>query len=108
MGQLYLQKFQARGANDREAFDAAWTIANKAMARHGNWGNVERGVKHRHAWGTAWGGYGLIEVEDPKAFDAYQMYHQMNYGHLVEITFEPLADLDTAMASVIEELKSQL
>ena len=77
------------------------------MARTGNWGNVERGVKHLHGYGTAWGGYALIEVEDPQAFDAYQLYHQNNYGHLVEITFEPLADLDAALAPVIDELKAK-
>lgn len=40
-------------------------LANQAMARTGDWGNVEQGVKHLHAYGTGWGGHGLIEIEDP-------------------------------------------
>ena len=108
MGQLYLQRFDYRGGIDREKLDAAWAIANKAMARHGNWGNVAKGVKHHHAYATGSGGFGLIEVDDPKAFDQYQIFHNNNYGHVATITFTPLADLDAALAPVIAEIKAKL
>ncbi len=107
MGQLYLQRFEYRGAIDKSAFDKAWDVANEAMAKTGNWGGVEKGVKHIHGYATAWGGYGLIEVDDPAAFDQYQMFHSNNYGHMVRITFEPLADLDAALAPIIAEIKAK-
>ena len=94
MGQKYLQRFEYRGAIDKEAYDKAWGIANDVMAKTGNWGNVEKGVKHIHAFGTAWGGYALIEVDDPKAFDQYQLFHIQNYSHICRISFEPLMELD--------------
>lgn len=107
MGQLYLQRFEYRGAIDKSLFDRTWGIANEAMAKTGNWGNVEKGVKHVHAYGTGWGGYALLDVEDPAAFDAYQIYHANNYGQMCHVTFEPLADLDAAMAPMIAELKAK-
>ena len=107
MSQIYLQRFEYRGAISKTEFDAAWGIANEAMARTGNWGNVESGVKHLHGYGTAWGGYGLIEVEDPAAFDQYQLFHSNNYAHMAHITFEPLADLDAALAPVLAEIKAK-
>ena len=82
---------------DKATFDAAWAIATKTLTTSGNWGNVEHGVKHIGAYGTSWGGYTLIEVEDPKAFEAYQMFHVNNYSHMVTVTFEPLVDLDAAL-----------
>ena len=42
MGQLYLQRFEYRGAIGKKAFDKAWGIANEAMAKTGNWGNVKK------------------------------------------------------------------
>ena len=108
MSQLYLQRFEYRGAIDRAALDAAWVIANEAMARHGNWGNVASGVKHLHGYATASGGFALIEVDDPKAFDEYQMFHNNNYAHLATITFTALADLDAALAPTIAEIKAKL
>ena len=45
------------------------------------------------------GGYALIDVDDPKAFEQYQLYHTNNYIHVARITFEPLADLDAAVAA---------
>ena len=56
MGQLYMQRFEYRGAIDKAAYDEAWGIAFKAMKETGNWGNVPSGVTHHNAWGTAWGG----------------------------------------------------
>ena len=82
MSQLYLQRFEYRGAIDKASFDAAWGIANEAMARNGNWGNVQTGVKHLNGYGTAWGGYALLEVEDPKALEEYQLFH-INNIHLI-------------------------
>lgn len=93
MGQLYLQRFEYRGAIDKTAFDEAWAVANEAMAKSGNWGGVEEGVRLIHAYATARGGYALIEVDDSKAFDEYQLFHSNNYSHMATITFEPLVDL---------------
>ena len=107
MGQLYLQRFEYRGAIGKKAFDKAWGIANEAMAKTGNWGNVKKGIKHVHAYGTACGGYGLIDVDDPKALDEYQNFHTNNYAHMVTITFEPLADLDAALAPTLAEIRAK-
>ncbi len=96
MGQIYLQRFEYRGAIDKSAFDAAWAVGNEIMAKTGNWGGVEKGVKQLHAFGTAFGGYALIEVEDPAAFDQYQLFHTNNYSHVASSTFELLVDLDLA------------
>ena len=106
MGQLYLQRFEYRGSFDRETYDATWAIGNEAMARTGNWGNVESGVKHLRAFGTAFGGYALIEVEDPAAFAEYQLFHANNYSQIVTATFEPLVDLDEALAGTIAEIRA--
>ena len=70
----------------------------KAVARNGNWGDVENGVTHKGTYGTAWGGYILIEVDDPEAFGRYQAFHLENYAHVVSITFEPAWDMDSAFA----------
>ena len=107
MGQIYMQHFEYRGAIDKSAFDDTWRVANETMARTGNWGGVEQGVKHIHAYGSADGGYALIEVEDPKAFDQYQMFHTLNYGHRCRIRFEPLIDLDVTLAPILAELKAK-
>ena len=66
MGQLYMQRFKYRGAIDKAAYDAAWGVAFQAKATTGNWGNVANGITHHKAWGTAWGGYSLIEAEPPR------------------------------------------
>ena len=105
MGQTYLQRFEYRGAIDKSAFDNAWSIANDTMAKTGNWGGVQEGVRHIHAYGTASGGYALIEVDDTKAFEQYQLFHIQNYGHMCTITFEPLIDLDTALAPTLAEIR---
>ena len=49
----------------------------------------------------------MIEVEDPKAFEQYQLFHNTSYGHFCRITFEPLTDLDVALAPTIAELKAK-
>ena len=108
MSQLYLQRFEYRGAINKAAFDAAWSIGHEAVARTGNFGNVQTGVKHIHAHGTAWGGYVLLEVDDPKALEEYQLFHVNNYAHIVAITFEPLVDMDAAMAPIVAEIKAKL
>ena len=107
MGQVYLQRFEYRGAIDKAAFDAAWDVANDTLAKTGNWGGVKSGVRHIHGYGTALGGYALIEVDDPKAFDEYQMFHTNNYAHMVAITFEPLVDLDVALAPTLAEIRAK-
>ena len=105
MGQLYLQRFVYRGASDKATFDKAWAIANETMARTGNWGGVKKGLTHVHGYGTANGGYALLDVDDPAAFDEYQIYHTNNYSHMARITFEPMADLDAALAPVLAEIR---
>ena len=98
MGQIYMQRFEYRGAVDKTAFDTAWGIANDVMAKTGNWGGMKKGIKHLHGYGTAWGGYALIEVEDPKALEEYQIFHTNNYSHLVKITFD--RDVDAPASAV--------
>ncbi len=83
-----MQRFEYRGTVDRVALDTAWGIANQVMAKTGNRGGVKKGIKHLHGYGTAWGGYALIEVEDPRALEEYQLFHVNNHSHLVKITVE--------------------
>ena len=66
---------------------------------------AEAGVRHIKTYGTAWGGYVLLEVEDADAFARYQLHHAMSYGHMADITFEPIFDLDAALAPRIAEIK---
>jgi hypothetical protein len=47
---------------------------------------------------TGWGGYVLMEVDDSKAFDRYQLFCNRNNGHVVQFIFEPLFDSDAALA----------
>ena len=44
---------------------------------------------------------------NPAAFDEYQIYHTNNYSHMVHITFEPLADLDAALAPTLAEIRAK-
>lgn len=74
----------------------------------GNWGNVEKGVTHQQTYGTAWGGYVLIEVEDPDEFAAYQAFHSTTYRHTVNVTFEPLFDMDQVAVPMVEAAREQL
>ena len=107
MGQLYLQRFEYRGAVDKSEFDKAWGNGLEAFAKAGNWGGVEKGIKHIHTYGTAWGGYALIEVDDPAEFDKYQMFHTNTYAHMVLITFEPLSDMDASFATTVNEIRAR-
>jgi hypothetical protein len=104
MAQLYLQRFEYRSATKSE-FDQAWAGALQTFARSGNWGGAESGVRHIKTYGTAWGGYVLIEVADADAFGRYQLHHAMSYGHMADITFEPLFDLDAALAGRVAEAR---
>jgi hypothetical protein len=47
----------------------------------------------------------LIEVDDDAAFGRYQLHHAMNYGHMANITFEALFDLDAALAPRVDEMR---
>jgi hypothetical protein len=105
MGQVYLQRFAYRDGASRSTIDDAWAEAFKTFARSGNWGGVEKGVAHRQTYGTGWGGYVLIEVEDPEAFGRYQAHHNQAYGHAVEVTWEPLFDLDQQSEEIIRGLR---
>jgi hypothetical protein len=105
MGQMYLQRFVYGEGVTKAALDQAWGEAFKAFAQTGNWGNVDSGVTHHQSYGTGWGGYALIEVDDPEAFGRYQMFHNQTYGHVVHVTFEPLWDMDQAFEATIRDLK---
>ena len=52
MGQLYLQRFEYRGAIDKSAFDKVWGVANETMAKTGNWGGVKKGALLKFVWVT--------------------------------------------------------
>ena len=80
---MYIQRFAYRDGVSKGAIEEAWGEGFKAVARNGNWGDVERGVTHEGTYGTAWGGYVLIEVDDPEAFGRYQAFHLQNYAHVV-------------------------
>ena len=47
----------------------------------------------------------LLEVDDADAFARYQLHHAMSYRHMADITFEPLFDLDVALAPRVAEMK---
>ena len=105
MAQMYIQRFAYRDGATKEAIDAAWADGFKAVARSGNWGDVEAGVTHKQTYGTAWGGYILVEVDDPEAFGRYQAFHLQTYGHVVTVTFEPVWDMDRAFADTVDSLR---
>jgi len=107
MGQLYLQRFEYRGAIGKAEFDQAWGVGLETFARTGNFGGVEKGLKHIRTYGTAWGGYVLLDVDDPAAFAQYQMHHTNSYSHLARITFEPVFDMDGAFAPAISQIKAK-
>ena len=104
MGQVYLHTYKYKSILKSE-MDNAWGAALQAFAKSGNYGNVESGVRHIQGYGTGWGGYVLIDVDDPKAFDRYQLFCNQNYGHMVHLTFEPLFDSDAALAEMVAKLK---
>ena len=105
MTQLYLQRFEYRAATKSE-FDEAWAIAIQTFAKFGNFGGAETGVRHIKSYGTGWGGFVLLEVDDAEAFGRYQLHHAMSYGHMCDISFEPLFDLDAVVAQRVRDIKS--
>ena len=105
MGQVYMCRFAYRDGCPKATIDEAWTEGFKALARNGNWGDIEKGVTHKGTYGTSWGGYVLIEADDPEAFGRYQAFHLQNYGHVVTITFEPLWDMDSAFAPMVDSFR---
>src|SRR5438093_13766730 len=102
-----MQHVVKRGEIDRDVFGATCGIAHDVMAKTGNWGGVKKGIKHLHGYGTSWGGFALIEVEDPQALVEYQLFHVNSYSHMVTITFEPLVDLDDALAPIYAQIKAK-
>jgi hypothetical protein len=102
---MYLQRFEYRDGVPKEVVDAAWVEAFKVWAKYGNWGGVEKGVTLHQSYGSGAGGYGLIEVDDPEAFAQYQLFHLQNYGHAVNVTWEPIFDLAKAFASTIDSFR---
>jgi hypothetical protein len=106
MGQLYLQRFEYRGAISQAEFEGVWGGALEAFAKAGNWGGVPAGVTHVRTYGTGWGGYALIEVDDPEAFARYQAHHNQRYGRIATITWEPLFDMDAAFEPAVRGLKA--
>ena len=102
MGQLYMQKFENWGPVARDEFDGAWAVGLETFAKSGNWGGVENGVKHHGTYTTSWGGYVLLEVDDPQAFQQYQTHHYQSYAHYFKISFEPVVDADAAFAETVQ------
>jgi hypothetical protein len=43
---------------------------------------MDKGVKHVHSYGAGWGGYVLIDLEDPEAFGRYQAHHNQTHGRI--------------------------
>lgn len=107
MGQLYLLRYDAWSAISRFEFDKTWTTAIEAVAKAGNWGAVEKGIRHIGAWGTAWGGYVLFEAETPEAFAQYQTFHYSNYAHVARMTIEPVVDIDAAFAPAVNDIRAK-
>jgi len=107
MGQLYLQRFEYMGPIGKADFEQTWGEALQTFARTGNWGGVDKGVRHVHTYGTGWGGYALIEVDDPEAFGRYQAHHNQVYGRIARLTWEPLFDMDAAFEPVIQGMKAK-
>jgi hypothetical protein len=105
MGQMYLQRYAYRDGAGKAEIDQAWAEAFKTFAKSGNWGGVEAGVRHIQTYGTGWGGYVLIEVDDPEAFGRYQAHHNQTYGAAVVVTFEPLFDVDKTAEETIAALR---
>jgi len=97
MSQLYLQRYKYRTGTKSE-FDQGWAVANEVMAKTGNYGGVEAGVRTVKNYGTGSGGYVLIELTDPAAFARYQHFLMLNYAHLVDLTFQPIYDMETVSA----------
>ncbi len=107
MGQLYLQRFEYLGPMSKGEFEAVWGEALQTFAQSGNWGGVDKGVKHVRTYGTGWGGYVLIEVDDPEAFGRYQAHHNQIYGRVARITWEPLFDMDATFAPLLGQMRSK-
>jgi len=68
---------------------------------------VDKGVRHIKTYGTSWGGYVLIEADDPEAFGRYQTYHYQTYAYFARVTFEPLTDLDAMFIPTLAEMRSK-
>lgn len=112
------QRDMAAIAAATKRFNELWTIVDKVLATRKfvagdqlTIGGIPMGiVVYRwfsiKSYGTAWGGYVLLEVDAPDAFARYQLHHAMNYGHMAQITFEPLFDLDAALAPRVREMKT--
>jgi hypothetical protein len=94
MSQLYLHCYKYRGGIKSE-YDKAWAVANEVMAKCGNYGEVESGLRQLKNYGTGRGGYCILEVTDPAAFARYQHFIMLNYAHVCEMTFEPIYDMET-------------
>lgn len=107
MGQLYILKFEAWSAISRFEFDKTWSISVEAVAKSGNWGGVEKGIRHIGAYGTAWGGYVLFEAETPEAMAQYQLFYYRNVSHVARIIIEPVVDLDEVLAPTINEARAK-
>ncbi len=89
---LILQRFEYR-AGTKESLDAAWEVANDVMEKTGNWGNVKEGVKCLQKYATSWGGIAILEFASQEAMDEYVIFHGLNYGHIADISFTPIAKL---------------
>jgi hypothetical protein len=107
VGQLYILRFEAWSAISRFEFDKTWSTAIEAVARTGNWGGVEKGIRHIGAYGTAWGGYVVFESNTPEATAQYQLFYYRNVSHVARVTIEPVVDLDEVLAPAINEARAK-
>ena len=63
MSQLYLQRFEYRVTRQNPNSSFRRGDGAPDVAKSGNWGGAETGIRHLKSYGTAWGGYVLIDVE---------------------------------------------
>ena len=98
LAQLYLLRFEFRCAPSKAEFDQAWDVTLQRFARCANWDGAEAGVRLVKTYGTAWGRYALIEVDDPETFAPYEADHIANYPHKARITIERIFEVNTSFA----------
>jgi hypothetical protein len=99
-------RFEYRGPVSRSEFEEAWGEALRTFAGRAT-GAESKGVRHLRTYGTGWGGYALIEVDDAEAFGRYQAHHNQTYGRIAHISWEPLFDLDRTFEATIRDLKGE-
>ena len=96
MGQVYLHTYRYQGVLSPKSIMPG-ELPLRHSPRQATMATSNPALRHLKGWGTGWGGYVLVEVDD-KAFDRYQLFCNQNYGHVVQLLFEPLFNSDAALA----------